>query len=396
MNRTTLAESQIWSRLYACRIVALQKQRELYVRSCKFTRSPHRNCFLKLFCSKYGNVHKQLRALTILDGLIENAGPRFRRVFADEPLLERLRVAATDPVSNEEVKRKCQILFRQWAVSYSSTPGMERITALRKQVPKRKKPVSQEQSKVLRDTAREARETDTAHNTSASNSSSLSSAPTNSFAASPTLNPLLGTKSGKKGMVKPFNLEKEKPQLLQTIASSSVASTNLMNSLQHVNRENKRVSEDPEATKRFNTCKSLRRQILRYIQHIESEQWLGSLIHANDELVEALMAFEVLDKSVDDDSDSDEGEWNEDHSISAARSRKTSSAQEAFAGLTITQASPPKVTQRSGMRIAMPPTNGKGSLHDSESEGEEPDEDDPFADTNAIHTPKIERPGMTW
>ena len=33
---------------------------------------------------KYGNVHRQLRALTILDGLIQNAGPRFQRAFADE------------------------------------------------------------------------------------------------------------------------------------------------------------------------------------------------------------------------------------------------------------------------------------------------------------------------
>lgn len=48
---------------------------------------------------KYGNVHRQLRALTILDGLIQNAGPRFQRAFADEPLLERLRVCGTSDLS---------------------------------------------------------------------------------------------------------------------------------------------------------------------------------------------------------------------------------------------------------------------------------------------------------
>ena len=327
---------------------------------------------------------------------MENAGPRFQRVFADEPLLERLRVAATDPVSSEEVKRKCQILFRQWAVSYSDTPGMERITALYTQLPRRKKPISQENSKVVRDTAREARETDMTHDTSASSSRGLSSARTSSFAAGPTLNPSVGTKSGKKGKVKPLNLEKEKPQLLQTIASSSVASTNLMNSLKHINRENKRVSEDAEATKSFDTCKSLRRQILRYIQHTESEQWLGSLIHANDELVEALMAFEVLDKSVDDDSDSEEGDWKEEQSTSAARSRKTSSAHEAFTGLTIDPARPTKKLGRPGMSIPMPLTSRKERSYDSDPEEQESDEDDPFADANAIHTPKAERLGMTW
>lgn len=42
------------------------------------------------------------------------------------------------------------------------------------------------------------------------------------------------------------------------------------------------------------------------IHHVESEQWLGSLLHANDELVAALMTFEQLDRSIDADSDSDD------------------------------------------------------------------------------------------
>ncbi len=36
------------------------------------------------------------------------------------------------------------------------------------------------------------------------------------------------------------------------------------------------------------------------------EQHLGSLLHANDELVTALMTFEQLDRSIDADSDSDD------------------------------------------------------------------------------------------
>jgi hypothetical protein len=42
------------------------------------------------------------------------------------------------------------------------------------------------------------------------------------------------------------------------------------------------------------------------IHHVEDEQWLGSLLHANDELVTALMTFEQLDRSIDADSDSDD------------------------------------------------------------------------------------------
>lgn len=79
---------------------------------------------------KYGNAHRQLRALTLLDGLIQNAGPRFQRTFADEPLLERLRVCGTADLSDPDVRNKCSELFRSWAAEYKNTPGLERIAKL--------------------------------------------------------------------------------------------------------------------------------------------------------------------------------------------------------------------------------------------------------------------------
>jgi hypothetical protein len=81
---------------------------------------------------KYGNVHRQLRALTLLDGLIQNAGSRFQRTFVDEPLLERLRVCGTSDLSDPQVRTRCKVLFGGWAREYSKTPGMERIAALYK------------------------------------------------------------------------------------------------------------------------------------------------------------------------------------------------------------------------------------------------------------------------
>lgn len=42
------------------------------------------------------------------------------------------------------------------------------------------------------------------------------------------------------------------------------------------------------------------------IQHVEAEEWLGALIQANDNLVQALMTFEQLDRSIDADSDSED------------------------------------------------------------------------------------------
>lgn len=81
---------------------------------------------------KYGSTHRQIRALVLLDGLIQNAGPRFQRTFVDEPLLERLRVCCTSDLSDPDVKKKCSELFRNWATEYNGTPGMERIASLYK------------------------------------------------------------------------------------------------------------------------------------------------------------------------------------------------------------------------------------------------------------------------
>lgn len=289
---------------------------------------------------------------------------------------------------------------------------MERIVALQKQLPKRKKPVTQAQSRVLQETEREANEDpfgneeDEEGPAASDLRGSASSPTTTSFPTNPL--PAVGLaptpklpkkpksdKSSKKHkQSRTFNLEKEKPELLQTIASSSVASTNLMNALKLLNREKTRVSENAETVNRFETCKTLRRRILRYIQHVESEQWLGSLINANDSLVEALMAFEILDKSVDDDSDSDGQDWSDDETAPPRPARpethKQKSTEEAFAGLHLGKAPVP------GKPHPTMPLPGHGDAGHDEDEAPEEDEDDPFADSNAVHTPKNERPGMTW
>ncbi|KAH0545209.1 hypothetical protein FGG08_000663 [Glutinoglossum americanum] len=362
---------------------------------------------------KYGNVHRQLRALAILDGLIQNAGPRFQRTFADEPLLERLRVAATDPVSDPDVRAKCKVLFGQWSVAYKNTSGMGGVAALYKQLPQRKRPTQQQQSKVLKETADDTSETPRlghivsvasgdgpARFLNSSSSPTSSSSRPISLSAGPNLTGSSKKSKNKKdkNKAKPFNLEKEKPQLLQTLASASVASTNLLNALKLINRENERVSENAEVMKRFETCKTLRRQILRYIQNVESEQWLGGLIHANEELVNALMAFEVLDKSVENDSDSEDS-----GADSSARHRRTSSVPtRGFAGLVLDDKPPrpPRPSANIPKPAIFAPGNGKGRQYpDDESESEqeeeeEEDENDPFADRNAVQTPFAEREGV--
>lgn len=227
---------------------------------------------------KYGSVHRQLRALTLLDGLIQNAGPRFQRAFADEPLLERLRVCGTSDLSDPDVKKKCSELFRSWATEYKNTPGLERIAKLYKELPKRKQVVTQERSRVIRETENpfgEDEDDQPASPEPAQSSSSRSPPPNfstpvtgqiNSFSyVSSSKDKKKKDKDKKKSKHRKFNLEAEKDSMKTAIAEASIAATNLMNSLQSINREKERISENAVAVQHFEACKQLRRRILRYV-----------------------------------------------------------------------------------------------------------------------------------
>lgn len=232
---------------------------------------------------KYGSVHRQLRALTLLDGLIQNAGPRFQRAFADEPLLERLRVCGTSDLSDPDVKKKCSELFRSWATEYKNTPGLERIAKLYKELPKRKQVVTQERSRVIRETENpfgEDEDEQPASPEPAQASSSRSPPPNfstpvtgqvNSFSyVSSSKDKKKKDKDKKKSKHRKFNLEAEKDSMKTAIAEASIAATNLMNSLQSINREKERISENAVAVQHFEACKQLRRKILRYVSRLDT------------------------------------------------------------------------------------------------------------------------------
>ncbi|KAH6629162.1 hypothetical protein C7974DRAFT_393962 [Boeremia exigua] len=344
---------------------------------------------------KYGNAHRQIRALVILDALIQNAGSRFQKAFADEPLLERLRILARDETADVDVRKRVNLLFRQWAVAYKGTPGLERIAALHKELPRKSRPQPQ-QSRIIREqdaeAAREREENSPPPTpqprrpdppqTSSSSSRPVQLGSTLSSGGSSLFSRSKKDKKTPKGQR--FNLEKEKGQMLETMASANVASTNLLNGLQLINREQQRVSDNSEVMNRFETCKQLRRQILRYIHLVESEQYIGGLLSANDELVKALMAFEIMDKSIDDD-DSD----SEDDSDMARAKMASLRMQEETP-----PAKPPRPTS-----IPMPPAPvpvhaAANQRPDPDSEPEE--DDDPFGDSNAVATPWAEKKEPNW
>lgn len=322
--------------------------------------------------------------------MISNAGRTFQRSFADEPLLERLRIAATSPATDPDVKKRLKELFAQWAVAYKDVQGLQSITILYKQFPQRKKPA--------RPTPAAAASNSSASNTALQSPSSPASSrapPSLNHAGSSALSKSMPTTKSStttvtgssssswsrshkksKSKVAAFNLEKEKPQINQALANSSVAATNLTNALKHVNREKERPSEKPEIVKQYEQCQHLRKIVQRYIELIESEQWLGSLIHTHEELSLALERYEIYDKSIEEDSDS-EDEWDSPEDETTKRIGK----------MRITDDNPPPPPPR--------PVTKEPEFEEEEEEDEDPD--NPFGNKYEIvgHEEEI-APGEKW
>jgi len=315
---------------------------------------------------------------------------------------------ARDEAVDPQVRQKCQVLFVQWANGYKDTPGLQGIANLYKELPKTSRPAAARQRVLQQSDPLESESEPPAASSSAGHSrtpfnlqapttSSSSHRPVTLTSTSSSFSSKLKSKS-KLGSSKSFNLAREKETMTNCIARSSIASTNLLNGLQLINRETERVSENPEVVNRFEICKTLRRQILLYIQQVESDEWIGSLVNANDELVRALTAYEIMDRSIEDDSDSDA--W-ENADVSAPKHTRNVSSDTAaqLAGLKLAEATPPSKPPRPAPAgLAMPPKPSFASAFAEEEDdaGENDDDDNPFGDANAAPTPAQERPGMTW
>jgi hypothetical protein len=259
------------------------------------------------------------------------------------------------------VKAKLKVLFAQWAREYKDVQG---IANLYKQFPRKSRTQTQPLSVEKPPSPMMSRPTSVL---SSSSGTTPPQAPT-SIKTEGGWRSHKKVSSKSKGKRASFNLEKEKPALNQALANSSRESTNLSNSLKLINREKERPSEKPEVRTHYENCKSLHTTIFRYIQHVESEQWLGSLIQAHEQLSTALHMYDTFDKPIDEDSDS-EDEWNSDVS-------------RRMGGLVI---------DPEGSASTVPP---RPKAIDTE---EEEDPDDPFGDQHAVSgTPGIEEDRRPW
>ncbi|KAI0257152.1 hypothetical protein BJV78DRAFT_1160636 [Lactifluus subvellereus] len=250
---------------------------------------------------KHGNAHQQYRALVILDALVDNAGNKFQSSFADTQLTDALRNLATDSTTDRKVKKKVLAVLASWSRQFKDDRSAAGIAGLYRQIkpaePPRRSDTNREAlAEHEREAEQKRKEKEEAKLKAKQERRRLEEEARQKKAASKRMSVIR----------KQFDFEQEKPQVLTAIANASSAANNLMNAITLVNTENDDLLTNERVQEWLLRSKQARKSIVRYIQLVEDEEIIGTLIETNDRIIAALESYDKLSKPIVTEKDVEE------------------------------------------------------------------------------------------
>ncbi|KAK4704651.1 LAS seventeen-binding protein 5, partial [Phenoliferia sp. Uapishka_3] len=275
---------------------------------------------------KYSNVHGQLRALTVRsftrteDAVLALARSDilYRSIHVDSEgacrelwsKVPRIKLMAGDPTLDASVKAKIMSVLGSWYRQFKDDPKMQLVAGLYASCGGGKKTVSRtaateayenQQARYEREAAeraeRKARERNAAQEKI-----------DHKFAEK------LAAKEGRTKKKAPgptptrkvFNLQAEKPKIMASVGEGTQSAQNLINALQHVNREQESVTSNTRVTECLNKAKADRKTVVRYIQLVENDtegDYIGTLLATNEQILTAIALYDRMSKPIELDSD---------------------------------------------------------------------------------------------
>ncbi|KAF7307117.1 VHS domain protein [Mycena indigotica] len=234
---------------------------------------------------KHGRPHQQYRALVILKALVENGGHKFKTTFADGQLTDALKNLASDMNTDKKVKKKALLVLASWQDQFKNDPSMSAVAGLYKQVRHdRHERANQmemmgvpdveaiERKKAKQEAKERQRLEEEARKLKEKQEKERKNRPKRA----------------------PFDFEKEKPKVLGSIVEASQASSNLVNAITLVNREKDSLATNERVQECLAIAKQVRKTVVRYIQLVEKEDLIGTLIEANERIINALDTYDKL------------------------------------------------------------------------------------------------------
>ncbi|KAH3674861.1 hypothetical protein WICMUC_003064 [Wickerhamomyces mucosus] len=242
---------------------------------------------------KYGSLKQQLKSIDLLNVIVFNGGKYVTEIYNDRKLLERLRESATDVQIDIKLRKKIISSAILWNEQFEGKKGYEGIANLKKQLPNYKRKKTQSRNDFINDEAYNSDDEDVGSSSTQINQSNNS--------RDSSLNKI---DLNKKYKIPKINLTKESPKIKLILAEATKASIDLTNALKTLKRDKGELSTSNEkCVQYFEKARIIRRKILRYLQLVDSEEFLGSLIHSNEELVKALQLYSEYSTRPGYDSD---------------------------------------------------------------------------------------------
>ncbi|KAJ6520045.1 hypothetical protein C8R45DRAFT_953693 [Mycena sanguinolenta] len=242
---------------------------------------------------KHGRPHQQYRAIVILKALVENCGHKFQTTFADGQLIDTIKHLANDQMTDKKVKKKLVLVLVSWQDQFKSEPSMASLSGLYKQVRHdREERTEKLQVAALPDPEaleREARRKAKQERERAKEQQRLDEAERRRKEKERKNRPKRA----------PFDFEKERPLVLGSIVEASQASSNLVNAITLVNQEKESIILNERVQECLAHAKQARKTVVRYVQLVENEELIGTLIETNDRIINALEMYDKLSAPTD-------------------------------------------------------------------------------------------------
>ncbi|KNZ59761.1 uncharacterized protein VP01_1667g2 [Puccinia sorghi] len=274
---------------------------------------------------KHGSPSQQAKALTTLEALVLNGGHRFRTTFADARLVETLKSLISDPRTDPILRRRLLTMTQDWERIYGSDPkmivpaslfkscgGWEKLERISSSSSSNKSKSSIQRSMITGiDQPASVKEVDPSVSKAQLKMQQKQAKKRKQLLKSSQIDQRYRTElvlpASNSSHLK-FDLNKEKPRILQTLASASQSANNLVNRLQLIGADS--VSHDCIAGKLAENAKASQRVLIGYIQtvseHDSEGEYLGTLLNTNAQVVAALELYNELGKSKLESSQIDE------------------------------------------------------------------------------------------
>ncbi|KIK94112.1 hypothetical protein PAXRUDRAFT_828319, partial [Paxillus rubicundulus Ve08.2h10] len=225
---------------------------------------------------------------------MENGEPKFQTIFVDDSLIDAIKYLASDSLADTKVKKKLLSVLASWNAQFKNDPSMYTVAGLYRQCrPIDRRSHAQSNSADL----------DSLYNAGLSRINEKEAAKQRAKQEKEATKEKArkAEEEARKKKNRPrktrFNFETEKPQILTSVANGSQASSNLTNALTLVDAHKEKIETNARVQECLQSANAARKSIVRYIQLVENEEIIGTLIETNDRIISALQMYNTLSAS---------------------------------------------------------------------------------------------------